>query len=299
VPVTAMLALDHIMISVDSHRDAILELTRLGFLHREVRPLAPMGGGHAGGIGGSAVVMLQSATPGAANYLELSYLDAPFAAPFMKPILGERPRAAMLVHATDDARALHARWSRDGVAVLPMLEIALAPSSVSAGQKLRLLLPTENPPIWCNACQYESTAEFQVPRLTRHPNTAQRWTGVVVVTPTALLTLTLDHFARVYDQRPHDTSWGHQFRPEGGVVNVTTPERASAYPAGIQFPERLALPRIIAIHIAVADIQVLGESLLSAGLQPLTKEGYMATPVLRELGTQLLFSNIGHDTAKQ
>jgi hypothetical protein len=290
-----MLALDHVMFSVASHRDAIAELTQLGFLHREVRQLPPMGGGTAGGVGGSAVVMMQSAIPGAANYMELAYLDTPFAAPFMKPILLEKPRAAMLVHATDDARTLHARWSHDRIEVLPLIEIALPPSSVSAGQNLKLLLPTGSPPIWCNACEYESTEEFQVRHLTRHPNTAQRWTGVVVAVPNDWLVRTLDHFVRLYRRQPEVTPLGQRFRVHGGVVDVVTATRASSYPAPLILPEDLTAPRIVGVHIKAADILALTNTLFAAGTQPFVRHGYAATPILQQLGTQLLFSEADHD----
>ncbi|MEO1657757.1 MAG: VOC family protein [Pseudomonadota bacterium] len=250
-----LIDLDHLMIGVESHEAAIAAFTKLGFLHRSVRHLPPMGGGVAGGVGGSAVVMLRPLTDGAANFLELAYLDEPYAQPFMLPILKDVVGATMLVHGTRDAAALHGRWKAAGLDLLPLVELSIgvAQGGEDAGQDLKIIIPTGDQPVWCNACQYSTVSEFMIESLMDHPNGAVSWTGVVIVADDSVWDQTSDHLQVVYGADPANIDGGIRFQPSGLTIDMMSLAMLEDQ-FGIKPSVDEARPRIALVRVSVSDL---------------------------------------------
>ncbi len=260
-----LIDLDHIMIGVRSHEEAITAFERLGFCVRGVRPLAPMGGGPAGGIGGSAAILFKPAAHDAANYLELAYFDERFGAPMMRPILAGRAGGAMLVHATADAKALHAEWTRRNIGLLPLIEVDLAAvKDGGRGQRLRIILPDATQPLFCNACEYQDLSEFQNPALTGHDNGVVCWTSVIVAdSPDALVPIA-DHLSRVYDMVIEGSARDGRFRLRNRAVELMAHTHYAA-----RFPSLAGMPPsspIRAVRLSAGDLASLERRLREAGI---------------------------------
>jgi hypothetical protein len=249
-----------------------------------------MGGGAAGGKGGSAVVIFDAPSPGVANYLELAFLDEAFAAPFMKPILGRRFGPTMLVHASDDAASLRACWTADGLEFLPLLEIDVPATSVGPGQKLRILIPAGAPPIWCNACQYSSTVEFRVPELTRHSNSAVAFAGVSVVCANHVLGATLEHFEAVYAAKPVGIEGVLRFQPGRVFVDVMSQEVARHVAPEFSSDKPGDEAEIVAVHVSVESMNTLATALSKGSVAAMRFEDRIVTERLDALATRFVFA---------
>ncbi len=174
---TAIADFDHLMIATFDHDTAIKAYTELGFKVRPVRQLAPMGGGSAGGDGGSAAVLLRARTAGCANYLELAKADRTTAMPMMQDILCQAEGPAMLVHATPDPDRLATEWIALGVD-MQRVRLSLTPFGDGPPVDLEVfLVPKGQAPFPFNACWYSSPYDFEREAWRDHPNGALHWTG--------------------------------------------------------------------------------------------------------------------------
>ncbi|NJS13282.1 MAG: VOC family protein [Sphingopyxis sp.] len=196
--------IDHLMIASFDHDRAIKNYTNLGFKVRPVRQLAPMGGGSAGGNGGSAAILLRARTPGCANYLELAMADPVTAMPMMQDILRNDEGPAMLVHATLDPNRLADQWAKLGIK-LERVKLSLPPFGAGPPVDLEVfLVPKGQAPFAFNACHYSSTYDFERDEWRNHPNGALHWTGLTVAVDDLSFAVSVKRFSEIYARQPRD-----------------------------------------------------------------------------------------------
>ena len=195
---SAIADLDHLMIAVFDHEKAIAAYSRLGFKVRPVRQLPPMGGGTAGGNGGSAAILLRSRTAGCANYLEIARADPETAMPIMQEILCGQEGPAMLVHATLDPDDLSARWTQLGIA-MQRIELVLQPFGEGPPVDLQVFLVEPNQAAFnFNACWYSDPYDFERDEWRDHPNGAIHWNGLSIPIDDDLFDNSVKRFSSVY-----------------------------------------------------------------------------------------------------
>ena len=189
---------DHLMIATFDHDIAIKAYTELGFKVRPVRQLAPMGGGSAGGNGGSAAILLRARTAGCANYLELAMADPDAAMPIMRDILCKAEGPAMLVHATLDPDRLASEWIALGVD-MHRVKLSLTPFGEGPAVDLEVfLVPKGQAPFAFNACWYSSPYDFEREEWRDHPNGALHWTGFSFPVEDTLFNQSVKRFSHLY-----------------------------------------------------------------------------------------------------
>jgi hypothetical protein len=190
--------IDHLMMSVFDHDSAILSFTKLGFRVRPVRQLSPMGGGDAGGNGGSAAILLRARTPGCANYLEIARADPEKSMQIMKDLLCNREGPAMLVHATLDPDELYARWESLAI-TMHRIELVLQPFGEGPPVDLQVFLVEPNQAAFnFNACWYSDPYDFERDEWRDHPNTALHWGGLSLPIDDALFDHEVKRFSLIY-----------------------------------------------------------------------------------------------------
>ncbi len=199
---TGLIALDHVMVAVKDHEIATNRWQRLGFKVRPVRQLVPMGGGSAGGNGGSAAVLLRSKTEGVANFIELAKADPVTAAPALKTLLCGDEGVAMLVHATNNPALTKARFESLGLQCQSM-HIKLPPIGDGDEVLVDIVLPTpRQTPRTFNAMRMSSTADFERDEWRGHPNSALSWIAITYIETPLRIAETIDSFRRLYGSEP-------------------------------------------------------------------------------------------------
>ena len=202
---TAIADFDHLMIATFDHDLAIKAYSELGFKVRPVRQLAPMGGGSAGGDGGSAAVLLRARTAGCANYLELAKADRITAMPMMQDILCQAEGPAMLVHATLDPDRLAMEWTALGVD-MQRVRLSLPPFGEGPPVDLEVfLVPKGQAPFAFNACWYSSPYDFEREEWRDHPNGALHWTGFSFPVDDNSFNVSVKRFIDLYGASPSVT----------------------------------------------------------------------------------------------
>jgi Glyoxalase-like domain len=199
---TAIADIDHLMIATFDHDSVIKAYTELGFKVRPVRQLLPMGGGSAGGNGGSAAILLRARTAGCANYLELAMADPITAMPIMQDILCRAEGPAMLVHATLDPDQLASEWIALGV---DMQRVKLTLTPFGEGPPIDLevfLVPKGQAPFAFNACWYSSPYDFEREEWRDHPNGALHWTGFSFPVDDVSFDYSIKRFSKLYGMSP-------------------------------------------------------------------------------------------------
>ena len=199
---TAIADFDHLMIATFDHNAAIKAYFNLGFKVRPVRQLAPMGGGSAGGDGGSAAILLRARTAGCANYLELAKADPGTAMPMMQDILCQAEGPAMLVHATPDPDRLASEWTALGVD-MQRVRLSLTPFGDGPPVDLEVfLVPKGQAPFPFNACWYSSPYDFEREEWRDHPNGALHWAGFSFPVDDDFFRRSVKRFMQLYGVSP-------------------------------------------------------------------------------------------------
>lgn len=268
-------ALDHVMINIADHGVAADQFKRMGFLLRGFRPNAPMGGGPAGGVGGSDCILFPSDHPNAANFLEISVWDRDCAHPMMRDILGEIEGPQMLVHATEDAGALHADWSSKGLHLNPIVDVDFPAADGLEAQKMRLIIPQGGKdPINVNAVQYANVDDFKTPEKTTHPNTAYCWDACRIICADDALPAMIQHFSNIYSRAPNEeTPTAATFRIEQINVELLTQTSYTDKFTYQALPTDRVLPYAAGVRVRVARLDALKEILeknkISAFITPI------------------------------
>lgn len=240
--------LDHLMMAVFDHDSAIAAFERLGFTIRPVRQLAPMGGGDAGGNGGSAAILLHSAMHGCANYIEIARADPVTAQPFMKELLCQKEGPAMLVHATSNPDALATHWQDLGYN-LQQFGFTVQPFGAGDPVDIDIVLPLPGQaPFAFNACRYSDVSDFERDEYRDHANGARRWSGLTLAFPHSELEAAIETYKAIYNGEPTlAASGGACFQPAANSFEIVSPdEYRAAYCDWDLVP---------IVHILVCDIE--------------------------------------------
>lgn len=175
----SILDIDHVMLDIGKER-ALTWFASAGFTVRPLRHHAIMGGGVAGGRGGSAVVTFSASKGTVANYLELSFADKSTSAPKMLDLLSNGPGIASLVHATTDFAGDVCDWK-------DLFEFGLefklpmeARTSIRAQTIEAALMTDPRVPVRFGICAYEHVDEYSLPNLIEHPNGALGWSKIQI-----------------------------------------------------------------------------------------------------------------------
>lgn len=211
---SALTELDHLMMAVFDHDAAIAAFDGIGFSVRPVRQLEAMGGGKAGGNGGSAAILLHSATPGCANYIELARADPLTAQSFMKALLCDTEGPAMLVHATSEPGLLAEQWRGFGLQV-QQFSFTVPPFGAGEPADIDIVLPDPGQaPFAFNACRYSDASDFERDEWRNHPNGAYRWAGLTLAFAPEELASAVRFYSQIYGMCPIESiAAGACFQP--------------------------------------------------------------------------------------
>lgn len=278
----ALTELDHLMVAVFDHGKAMRAFSELGFTIRPVRQLAPMGGAEAGGNGGSAAILLNSVTPGCANYIELAMADPVTAQSFMKTLLRQKEGPAMLVHATQDPQLLAQQWSSLGFE-LKKFGFSVQPFGAGDRVDIDIVLPLPGQaPFAFNACRYSDVSDFERDEYRNHANGAQRWAGLTIAFEQDVLANAIKQFADIYGVEPTPSpSGGVYFQPAAGRFEIVSAQQYQAI-----YGEWGLAP---IIHIVVENLATTRNFFIAKELQfQATGAAIMIDPVLGR-GAVLLF----------
>jgi len=274
----AIAELDHLMMAVNDHRVATCNLERLGFKVRPVRQLAPMGGGAAGGDGGSAAVLLHARTPGCANYLEIARADPRTAQPFMRDLLCAGEGAAMMVHATHDAAKLAEEWRKIDLELVTF-HVTLPPMGAGEDVEVDIVLPLPGQlPLAVNACRYSDVADFERDEWRDHPNGALAWAGLTFRVVPGDFASVVDRYAQVYGSRPKPAGDASRFGPNFVFFDIS-PRSASP-------PSSPAAT----VHVEVASLNRLVDHLRGAGVPFRETDGTILVEAAYANGSAMAFA---------
>ena len=217
--------MDHAMLAVFDHRVAIAAWERIGFKVRPVRQLVPMGGGSAGGDGGSAAILLHPYAPGAANFIEIARADPRTALPALQQLLCQREGVAMLVHATPAPADALQHFAALGL-TSQLLHMTLPPFGPGEPVEVDIVLPAPGQSrLMFNAMRMSSTADFERDEWRDHANGARSWCGITYVEAADELAGSIDLMRRLYGREPvDDGTGGVQFQPGRVVLTLCSAE---------------------------------------------------------------------------
>lgn len=223
--------IEHLMIGVPSHPEAILQFERLGFTVRGARGLPPMGGGPAGGKGGSALVafkghVAERAQTGPANYLELAFLDEPYAQEWMLPILKGVHGGAMLVLEVDGLEDLRDYWTQSGILTHPIVTFELEPvdgNRSDSSASCSVVVPKGSAhAFYVNACEYTGDGGYSDPKLTTHANSARAILGYMLEVGEMEAEACLHHFGKTFGVAGIEQDHATKFMPGNVYLDVVT-----------------------------------------------------------------------------
>lgn len=247
--------LDHLMFNCLDINAATRRLESLGFKMRPLRPLPPMGGGIAGGRGGSAIVLLTSQTKSCANYLEFAYCDHAFADPVMKGILSGPPGVAMSVHHTQHPEQVRHRWTSDGHE-LEYWAFTMPSTPTAPAGSVEIVLPHSGSFPWpINAVRLGDLAPFRDPALQQHPNGAIRFSAVTYAVADDQFDETVAALTRIYGKEAEGSD--PHFRgfcwTNASVMIATASSLIARFPSVRGILER-RLPAAVIVQIRVASV---------------------------------------------
>jgi Glyoxalase-like domain len=174
---TGILDIDHLMLGVADPDAAAADFARLGFATTPLSSMSQVGLANR-------CVMLNSAVPGASNYLELLGHDPQRAAPFMAALLGGGEGIKSLVLAADDMKQSMARLAACGAPTGAPLHIERR-WTLPDGEVLDLAFTVatpalDAPPVYCNLCRHHTLHHYLRPEWRQHQNGARSLVAVLV-----------------------------------------------------------------------------------------------------------------------
>ncbi len=255
-----ILEIDHLMCGVRSPQQAGETLQRMGFTVTPFSVIEAMGLGNR-------CVLFPSATPGAANYLELMGIVSREKVPAnMQQTLAGGDCVKSIVLATDDCNAcytsLHAAsFSPPTQPIHLARKWVLAPGD-TVHPEFDVLLPMPAPLVF-NVCQHKTLPLYLRPEWTSHPNGAIGLDAVIAYTPDA--TTTIGFYERLF---------GRAGTREPGGLMAVSPARVA-----LRIGDSTAIarefgglevagtnPQFIGISVRVLSIAALRDRLDTGGI---------------------------------
>jgi hypothetical protein len=194
---TGILDIDHLMLGVADPDAAAADFARLGFATTPLSAMPQIGLANR-------CVMLNSAVPGAANYLELLGHDPRRASPFMGALLGGGEGIKSLVLAADDMEQSMARLAACGAPTGPPLHIArrwMLPDGEGLDLAFTVATPAlDAPPLYCNLCRHHTLHHYLRPEWRQHQNGARSLVAVLIEADAP--DRVIAWYARLFDRLP-------------------------------------------------------------------------------------------------
>ncbi|MEM8985144.1 MAG: hypothetical protein AAGC95_00330 [Pseudomonadota bacterium] len=290
-----ILDLDHLMFNCFSAERTELQLRKLGFTVRGFRPIPPMGGGDAGGAGGSLVVMFKGENDACANFLEFSVCDRAFAHPAMLGILNGAEGVAMAVQATEHPEDLHRRWSERGGEVEHWAVTFPGSSEDTPPIKVAIVLPHAGVFPWpINAVWQDDYSSYYNAELQNHPNTALRMTSVTYATFKERFDADVSGMASAYGFEPQrgDLDDWVEFVPGKARMRITTVERLRQRWPGISEPAAVRAPCAAVVSFDVQNLDALISVLTESAIEWRLIDGAVCTHPSDSINTVFEFRSV-------
>jgi catechol 2,3-dioxygenase-like lactoylglutathione lyase family enzyme len=256
-----IIEIDHLMCGVQDAQRAGASFERMGFRVTPLSAIEPMGLGNR-------CVLFQSATPGAACYLELmSILDHAKAPANMLRTLSGGERVKSMVMVTADCDACYQALLAGGFAP-PSPPIHLQrdwhfPGGETVRPAFAVILPMPAP-LTFNVCQHKTLPLYLRPDWTSHPNGALRLDSVIAVARDP------DFVTRFYERlfgarAVRDASGVARVSPANVALRVGTAAALRAAIPSLELPEPDAAA-YVGIGVRVASLAALRTYLDRSGV---------------------------------
>lgn len=257
-----ILEIDHLLTYVANMEDATSRYRRMGFTLTPISHITTMGIMNH-------LVLLQSGTSGAANFIELMGIeDASKLPAAMQAVLsGEQGIKSMVMTAPDAAKA-QAELSQAGYPFAPPAHVKrewVLPGEGSVWPEFDVLLPIPAP-LSFNVCQYHNLELYQRKDWQRHPNTALSVQAVFAVAGEPAEGIA--YFEKLFGRKARlapDGSLG--VSPAAVELQVYTPAAFEArYGLPPRAPAERGLMSYAGMRVGVADMFALKQCLGDNGV---------------------------------
>ncbi|MEM8985127.1 MAG: hypothetical protein AAGC95_00240 [Pseudomonadota bacterium] len=287
--------LDHLMFNCFSAERTERRLNQMGFKVRGFRPIPPMGGGDAGGSGGSLVVMFKGANDACANFLEFSVCDHAFAHPVMRGILKGAEGVGMAVLATDQPDILHKRWAEQKGEVEHWKFMFPGGDDDTPPIKVAIVLPHAGVFPWpINAVWQDDYSSYYNADLQDHPNTTLRMSAVTYVTLKEQFNRDVAGVSAAYGSGMREAKGAEwvEFTPGKTCMRITTTEMLHKRWPVLSEPVAVRAPCAAVISFDVRDLQVLKSTLTDNGIEWKIIDGAVCTHPGDSLNTIFEFKSV-------
>lgn len=251
--------LDHLLTYVHDLDDASRAYESLGFNLSPVSDITTMGIVNR-------LALMQSRTPGAANFIELMAVrDASRLPPAMQSILSGQPGIKSMVMMSRDVSAAHAALTARGYPFSTPAHVRrewIIPGEPSVWPEFDVLLPIPAP-LAFNVCQYHNVDLYLRQDWLRHPNGARHLLACLTVASDPAATAA--YYAELLGQPVHeDGHGGLSVSPAATELLIYDPQRfATRYDHAVQAE---ASPAFVGYRIGVDAITHLRELLAANGV---------------------------------
>lgn len=254
------------MLAASDHMSSRAAFENLGFLVTPLRPNSPMGG-QGGNPGGSQLVLFDSLEGDYLNYLEISSLYKPLADPVMVKVLDRPDGGAMMVSRTWDVDEIEAYWNENNILKAARWAVKFPTTGSVKGTEFDILMAEPDlAPVCINAVWSSDIEGYLSPEWRKHPNTAKRWSKIVVLSPENQIQEDIEFFERAYNQKASITSEGALYDVGQVELEIISPHGfAAAYP-GVTPPNVTDRARVALIAIEVMNMAVAEQLLMRNGI---------------------------------
>jgi hypothetical protein len=265
---SAIVDLDHLMVSVRSAQESGERFARMGF---SVTPLSQLPGM------ANRLIVFPSPYPDRNNFIEfLALEDAGRAPAVMSDILRLPDRPASLVMASRDSRAAERVFAAKRLDPLPAMHFkrdwVLPDGNVASPEFIVCIVRPQSAPIAWNVCQYLNPEVYRRPEFVSHANTAERFIAALAVADD--VQAVADYFCRAWDTSVEWIGEGALHVCAGTVpLRLYSPAAAIAHFPGIALPERASGAALLGFAVAVADMPRAQRHVASARMQARQQPG--------------------------
>jgi len=279
--------IDHLLTYVRDLATAGDAFARLGFTLTPPRRIEAMGITNR-------LVLMQPATEGAANFIELMTAhDRARLPPAMAETLSGEERIKSMVLMTPDAHAAQAAMVADGLAAAAPIHVrrewALSETE-SVYPEFDVILPVPDVPLAFNACRYVNIEPYRRPEWLEHPNGARRLATVYAVAdePAACAAF----FERLFRTGSERREEGHAFAIAPGAVALVILSPAAARARFGRLPMLSGSgASYIGYGVEVEALDPVGALLARNGVPFADRGGRLVVPAEAACGNMIEFSS--------
>jgi hypothetical protein len=271
---SAIIDIDHLMVSVERAQDAGATMERLGFVATPRSAVVAMGLSNR-------LLCFPGTRKSGCNFIELMGIDdRAKLPPVMTTVLGSSEKPVSMVMVSDDARAAEADLRARGFDVGPAIHAKrdwVLPGGETITPEFVVCIPQPGrSPLYWNVCQYITPQHYKRAEFLGHKNGALGFVAVLAVAadPAAIG----GHYADVWGASTRTTSYGAAVKPGDVELRLFTPTAAEA-----AFPGAAAMPATGAAYLgavfAMRDLTAARGIAEKAGFAPISSaSGYWIRP---------------------